>query len=89
MHAFIGPQDSSSEEEENEEPSDLEERLERRREKRLWLEARTKLLFDYTQFTYTSGCVSEDYAKLFLCSPDVLPIDVFRINLLSHPNLAI
>ena len=47
--------ESSSEDEE--ESEDLEGRLERRRERRLWLQSRNKLLFNYTQFSYHAGSV--------------------------------
>jgi len=52
---FREDEDSSSDEEDSEDPEELGDKLERRRQRRLWVEARSKLLFDYTQFAYTSG----------------------------------
>ena len=55
------PKSSESEDDPDEEGSAgarFEARLEKQRERRLWDQNRTKLLFDYAQFSYNAGSVS-------------------------------
>ncbi|XP_018497585.1 cell division control protein 45 homolog [Galendromus occidentalis] len=54
---FRDDMDSDAEEEE-EEGRDLDEILERKRQKRAWIENRNRLLFDYTQFNYFGKATS-------------------------------